>query len=70
MHSFDSRGAPAASAASQVTNPTHCPACQSTSIKTTAKNPDSASYWRCTKCGDIWNDSRNHAARSRTQRWR
>jgi hypothetical protein len=27
-------------------------------IVTTAKSPDADSYWRCTACGDVWNDSR------------
>jgi predicted Zn finger-like uncharacterized protein len=35
-----------------------CPTCQSTAVVTTAKIPDSDSYWRCTACGDIWNPKR------------
>lgn len=44
--------------------PTTCPACRSTSISTTAKNPDVSSYWRCGSCGEIWNVSRRHGIRS------
>jgi predicted Zn finger-like uncharacterized protein len=38
--------------------PASCPACQSSSIVTKMQNPDADSYWRCTKCGEVWNDTR------------
>ncbi len=45
--------------------PGSCPSCQSVAIVTTAKIPDDRSYWRCTACGEIWNDSRGrNVARS------
>jgi predicted Zn finger-like uncharacterized protein len=41
-----------------------CPGCQSSFIVTTAKIPDADSYWRCMKCGDVWNVARSRGARS------
>jgi hypothetical protein len=38
--------------------PTGCPACQSTEIATTSKTIDAATYWRCRKCGEVWNVGR------------
>jgi len=49
--------------------PTACPACRSSSVTTTAKNPDENSYWRCEKCGEVWNVSRWHAERAKEHRW-
>jgi transposase-like protein len=40
------------------TNPPVCPACKSLSVTTTAKHPDVDSYWRCERCGEVWNISR------------
>ena len=37
-----------------IDNPSACPACQSASVTTTEKNPDVNSYWRCKRCGEIW----------------
>ena len=51
------------------TNPTVCPACQSSSITTTAKNPDENSYWRCGGCGEVWNASRRDTGRRGGYRW-
>lgn len=67
------RGAPAGGAASLNPGtgvPASCPTCRSSSITTTAKIPDSSSYWRCTKCGEIWNDSRRDVSRHGGDRWR
>ena len=50
--------------------PTSCPACQSPSISTTARNPDETTYWRCAACGEIWNVSRREAAGPAVRRWR
>ena len=50
--------------------PTRCPACRSSSITTTAKSPDTSSYWRCTSCGEIWNVSRRDGARPGAVPWR
>jgi hypothetical protein len=51
------------------TTPTACPACQSSSITTTARNPNENTYWRCIGCGEIWNVSRGGAGPSRPYRW-
>jgi predicted RNA-binding Zn-ribbon protein involved in translation (DUF1610 family) len=57
----DHTGQPAA--AKRADNPHSCPKCGSSSITTTAKNPNPSSYWRCQACGEIWNGSRPRAAR-------
>ena len=73
MSSFDSRGdsagrSPHAAVADHL--PTVCPACRSSSISTVAKNPNTESYWRCSKCGEVWNDARRHNAQESHQpRW-
>jgi transposase-like protein len=46
--------------AGTTTSPPACPACRSASVTTTAKNPDVDSYWRCERCGEIWNIGRRH----------
>ena len=43
--------------------PSACPACRSSAISTTAKSPDATSYWRCDKCGEIWNAGRRDGER-------
>jgi transposase-like protein len=53
-----------------VTIPVVCPACQSPSITTTARNPDENTYWRCGGCGEVWNASRRDAGASRAETWR
>jgi predicted Zn finger-like uncharacterized protein len=50
--------------------PERCPACKSSSIVTTAKNPGADSYWRCTACGEMWNVSRSQKDRYGRPRWR
>jgi predicted Zn finger-like uncharacterized protein len=50
--------------------PASCPACRSSSIVTTAKKPDADSYWRCTTCGEVWNDSRRQNQRYGARGWR
>ena len=50
--------------------PSTCPACRSSSISTSAKSPDASSYWRCERCGEIWNASRRDVVRPGAYRWR
>jgi len=50
--------------------PPTCPSCRSTATVTTSASPDADSYWRCTKCGDVWNVTRSHADRYGANRWR
>ena len=38
--------------------PTNCPSCRSTEISTVSKVADADSYWRCKRCGEVWNDDR------------
>lgn len=52
------------------TPPIACPACRSSSISTTARNPDANAYWRCGRCGEVWNASRREAGPTGRQRWR
>jgi len=42
--------------------PSACPVCHSLSIVTTVKVPDVNTYWRCVKCGEVFNVARR-------QRW-
>jgi predicted Zn finger-like uncharacterized protein len=56
---------------SEAVKPAYCPACRSASIVTTAKIPDAESYWRCTKCGEVWNMARSQTNRhGGARRWR
>ena len=32
-----------------------CPKCGSRETSSAAKRPNEHSYWRCLKCGDVWN---------------
>lgn len=41
-----------------VAPPTHCPACQSVNLVTTSKTIDAETYWRCSRCGEVWNAQR------------
>jgi len=67
----DFRSGTSADAPSKVPIPVEsCPTCQSTAVVTTAKIPDSDSYWRCTACGDIWNPKRQSTRPYTRQAWR
>ncbi len=70
MSSFNSRNGRDSSAKDEVSVPVTCPTCKSSSIVTTAKNPDANSYWRCTSCGDVWNNARNQGPRYGGRTWR
>ena len=39
------------------TTPPVCPKCQSPDTCSASKRPTSDSYWRCLRCGDVWNPS-------------
>ena len=52
------------------TVPASCPTCRSSSIVTTSKIPDAESYWRCTNCGEVWNDSRRQTPQYGARGWR
>ncbi len=41
----------------QTTQPPTCPKCGSRDTSSAAKRPTANSYWRCLKCGDVWNPS-------------
>jgi hypothetical protein len=51
------------------TTPPACPSCRSTDAVTTATRPDADSYWRCTKCGEVWNVARSQTDRYGAHRW-
>ena len=38
--------------------PAVCPFCRSQNLSTNSKNITDATYWRCTTCGQIWNQLR------------
>lgn len=50
--------------------PPACPSCRSTDTVTTSASPDADSYWRCTKCGEVWNVARSQPNRYGAPRWR
>ena len=71
MNSFNPFGDPSGKVElTAAAAPTTCPTCRSSSIITKAKKPDASSYWRCTSCGEIWNQSRHQIGRSEVGRWR
>ena len=49
--------------------PTHCPTCSSREVTTVSKVVTAATYWRCGKCGDVWNVERRREG-SRYADWR
>ena len=63
MGYFDSRDDPKSRPAEPavIDNPARCVACRSTSIATTAKNPNEHSYWRCQNCGEVRNSARRNS---------
>ena len=67
---FGTRDADQSRSAAAETTPTVCPACRSSSITTTARNPDEHTYWRCGGCGEVWNVSRRGTSPSGGHRWR
>jgi len=38
--------------------PSACPSCGARDLTTVSKTVDVSTYWRCVKCGEIWNVSR------------
>lgn len=42
----------------EVTPPEKCPFCASEEVTTNDKPVSVSAYWRCKKCGEIWNASR------------
>jgi ribosomal protein L37AE/L43A len=38
--------------------PSHCPGCGSTEVKTSSKVITADCYWRCERCGEVWNAGR------------
>jgi len=51
-------------------SPKACPACRSTAVTTSAKHPDANSYWRCERCGEMWNVGRRYDGQRRPAAWR
>jgi transcription elongation factor Elf1 len=56
---YDDRAAPKAAPE----KPGTCPFCRSLDLSTTSKAISAETYWRCAKCGQIWNQSRLLASR-------
>jgi ribosomal protein L37AE/L43A len=67
MARYFSDNNPRQSSAEPAVSPKSCPACASLTISSTAKVPTAESYWRCTKCGEVWSPARrvSHS----TRRW-
>lgn len=38
--------------------PTACPSCGSRELTTSSKTVDASTYWRCVRCGEVWNVAR------------
>jgi predicted Zn finger-like uncharacterized protein len=71
MSDFDPhRHPPHPASADHADVPVSCPACSSSAIVTTTKNPDANSYWRCRTCGEIWNSVRTRPVPRRRAPWR
>lgn len=68
--SFPNSGDDYARRSAETKIPSVCPSCRSSSISTSAKSPDASSYWRCERCGEIWNVARRDAVRPGAYRWR
>jgi transposase-like protein len=45
--------------------PTACPACGARDLTTVSKTVDVSTYWRCVKCGEVWNVSRRASGQYR-----
>jgi predicted Zn finger-like uncharacterized protein len=42
-------------------SPASCPSCRSTAVVSTAKQPNASGYWRCERCGEVWNPGRRQS---------
>jgi len=42
----------------EVPPPKACPVCRSAELTTTGKKALASSYWRCLRCGEVWNQER------------
>lgn len=51
----------------RLNQPPACPKCGSRQASSAAKRPTENSYWRCLKCGDVWNPAQ---LATRIGRWR
>lgn len=65
MDSFDR-----SNSARMPNSPPACPACKSSAVTTTAKHPDVDSYWRCERCGEVWNIGRRQDGPIGAMPWR
>jgi predicted RNA-binding Zn-ribbon protein involved in translation (DUF1610 family) len=48
--------------------PAFCPSCGARELTTTSKSLDASTYWRCVKCGEVWNVARREAGARRPYR--
>jgi transposase-like protein len=61
---------PDRAALNEVAPPKVCPVCRSTDLTTTAKQATATSYWRCLRCGEVWNQERLRGGDRRVpRRW-
>jgi DNA-directed RNA polymerase subunit M/transcription elongation factor TFIIS len=47
--------------------PLQCPACRSREVTTASKTLNADTYWRCCRCGDVWNVARHRAGLQRAR---
>ena len=52
-----------------VATPTSCPFCRSKDLSTASKVINESTYWRCEKCGQIWNPGRLNLVNSGKPVW-
>ena len=53
---------PSAAAAPEHPRPSpRCPSCGTFTAETHSKAVDVSTYWRCTRCGEVWNAARREA---------
>jgi len=49
--------------------PKACPVCRSGQLTTTSKTVSATSYWRCLRCGEVWNAKRIGGGGYAPRRW-
>jgi len=52
-----------------VRRPKACPACRSIDLTTSSKNVTATTYWRCLRCGEVWNEKRVGGGGYAPRRW-
>jgi hypothetical protein len=53
-------------------DPTSCPFCRATTLRSPGEKFDANAYWRCEACGEMWNAARlqTSSRHNHDRRWR